>query len=82
MKKLSARTVLFTLLVLASIASYTFLNSVSGEPYAATGLKDIQIQQELPKLEEGKLEQEEVSFPGVTILKGALQMGKRILPSQ
>lgn len=72
MKKSSTRTVLFCLLIAASIGSYTYLSILSAQPRAV----------EAEEYEEGVGPNEaEIILPDVHLVKKVVETGKRLLPA-
>jgi hypothetical protein len=73
MKKLSARAVILFFLIVASLCSYIYLNTVQ------TGYSDSLIVKE--KVEENlELEEEgTIVLPDVTLMKRAFELGKRFV---
>lgn len=80
MKKLNTRTLLLTLLVIASIASYVYLNTVTTAQGPANAQK-LELRQEFPKMDGREFETEEVSIPAVTVLKKLFRMGRYFAPA-
>lgn len=73
MKKTRTRTLIFSLLLIASISSYAYLNL---SPLQYQGQGEVRIEQRLlQEMEAGHLE-----MPDVRILKKAANLGRQILP--
>ncbi|MCB9265695.1 MAG: hypothetical protein H6558_11755 [Lewinellaceae bacterium] len=73
MKKSSTRTVLFCLLLAASIGSYIFLNSVSS---TATSYEQAADQEEYEEASDAK-----VILPDIHLVKKVIETGKRLIPA-
>ncbi len=74
MKKSSTRTVLFCLLVAASMSSYIFLSSVSS-PNAASS------HQAKEENYEEKSGDAHIILPDVQLIKKVVEAGKRLIPA-
>ncbi|GAB5551292.1 MAG: hypothetical protein Sapg2KO_08830 [Saprospiraceae bacterium] len=73
MKKTRTRTLIFSLLLIASISSYAYLNL---SPLQYQGQGEVRYEQRLlQEMEAGQLE-----MPDVRILKKAANLGRQILP--
>ena len=76
MKKSSTRTVLFCLLIAASIGSYIYLNSLSS-PMASfeqtTDLEEFE--------EDIESNDAEIILPDIHLIKKVVETGKRLLPA-
>lgn len=77
MKKSIARTILFTVLVFASIFSYIYINTTG----TATGELRPWVEQENGTLEEIEEADPEVVLPDIHLLKKLVESGKRFLPA-
>jgi len=73
MKKTRTRTVIFSLLIMASISSYVYLNL---SPLQYQGPADVSYEQ--PLFEE--IESNKIAMPHVRVIKKAADLGRRILP--
>lgn len=73
MKKTRTRTIIFSLLLMASISSYAYLNLA---PLKYQGSTEISFEQ--PLFEE--IENTKIAMPHVRIIKKATELGRRILP--
>ena len=79
MKKLNSRSILFILLVAASIVSYIYLNTVSVENLQSTAeIEAVEADKELEGLD---AQQKEIFLPDVRILKKAIDTGRRLIPA-
>jgi hypothetical protein len=76
MKKVSTRTVLFVLLIAASLSSYIFL-STRADTHTASEAELIKE----ATVNEGTEAQEEIVLPDVRLLKKAIETGKRLVPT-
>lgn len=74
MKKITTRTVLFSLLLMASAASYIFLNIASWEHDRRHS------EQEIPLDEELEAEQKKLFLPDVQVLKKIVETGRKLVP--
>ncbi|MEN0006135.1 MAG: hypothetical protein AAF798_18435 [Bacteroidota bacterium] len=77
MKKLSTRTVLIILLVVASLSSYVFL-STRATSYTATPNTELTEEQ---AIQEEVDSEQEIILPDVQLLKKAIEAGKRLVPT-
>ncbi len=79
MKNPSTRTVLFCLLVAASICSYVFLSFASSK---STSDNELGADLKMEKYEENmETEGARVVLPDVQLIKNIIQSGKRLLPA-
>lgn len=81
MKKITARTVLLTLLVAASLASYIFLNTTSSGNSAEViplGQSSTELLEDIEDLDRPE---REILLPDVHLLKKVVESGKRFLPA-
>ena len=77
MKKSIARTILFTVLVFASIFSYIYINTTG----TATSELRPWVEQEKGTLEEIEEADPELILPDIHLLKKLVESGKRFLPA-
>ena len=76
MKKSSTRTVLFCLLIAASIGSYIYLNSLSSPMVSfdqAAGVEEYE--------EDIESNDAEIILPDVHLIKKVIETGKRLIPA-
>ncbi|MCB0559250.1 MAG: hypothetical protein H6573_18025 [Lewinellaceae bacterium] len=76
MKKSSTRTVLFSLLISASIGSYIYLNSLSSPMVSfdqAAGVEEYE--------EDIESNDAEIILPDVHLIKKVIETGKRLIPA-
>lgn len=73
MKKLNTRSTLFILLVVASLASYIFLNTVTIEYTEEAQTNELELEEEEV--------QQNIILPDVQLLKKMIDTGKRFLPA-
>ncbi len=73
MKKSSTRTVLFCLLIAASLGSYIYLNSLSVQsvPYEQAAIEE-------EDMESGDAE---IILPDIQLLKKVVETGRRLIPA-
>lgn len=76
MRKLSTRSILLICLIIVSLSSYIYLNTVSIETNLPTS-------EELPQGAEAapETEERELLLPDVQFIKKALETGKRFIPA-
>ncbi|HMQ46125.1 MAG TPA: hypothetical protein PKA00_00230 [Saprospiraceae bacterium] len=74
MKKITTRTVLFSLLLMASAASYIFLNIASWKQDQA------RLEKETPLEEDLEAEQNKLFLPDVQVLKKLVETGRKLVP--
>ena len=79
MKKLNSRSILFILLVAASIVSCIYLNTVSIERLESTA--NMEAVEEDKDIEGLDAQQKEIFLPDVRILKKAIDTGRRLIPA-
>ena len=76
MRKLSTRSILLICLIIVSLSSYIYLNTVSVEANSPTS------EELLPQSEEEvDTEKRELLLPDVEFIKKALETGKRFIPA-
>ena len=80
MRKLSTRSVLLVLLVVASICSYIYLNTVTVSSPGTSASNDPEIEN-VSEMDEIESEQQELVLPDVQMIKKILETGKRLIPS-
>lgn len=73
MKKLNTRSTLFLLLIVASLVSYIYLNTITIDHKADNSPDEIE-------LEEADAQQH-IILPDVQLLKKAVDAGRRLLPA-
>lgn len=73
MKKTGTRTLIFSLLLIASISSYAYLNL---SPLQYQGQGEVRNEQRLLQ----EIEASQLAMPDVRILKKAANLGRQILP--
>lgn len=73
MKKLNTRSTLFLLLIVASLVSYIYLNTITVETIEETHTNELE-------LEEAE-EQQNIILPDVQLLKKVVDTGRRFLPA-
>ncbi|MBK7873311.1 MAG: hypothetical protein IPJ74_22890 [Saprospiraceae bacterium] len=79
MKKSTTRTVLVTLIAVASLGSYVFLNTAAG---VTTPSSDVPFEIQSNELKEEINEHiKEVNLPDVMLLEQIIKIGKRFLPA-
>lgn len=78
MKKLNARTVLVALVVLTSLMSYIFLNTV--ELDTTTSNAAYQLVESEEEAEEEAVSNTRLLLPEVALIKKALETGKSLIP--
>ena len=80
MRKFSTRSVLFALLVVTSICSYIYLNTVNVDSgnTAPSGTTEIENSKELDEMENQK---GELVLPDIQVIKKILETGKRLIPA-
>ena len=80
MRKLSTRSVLLVLLVVASISSYIYLNTVTVSSSGTSASNDPDIEN-VSEMNEIESQQQELVLPDVTMIKKILETGKRLIPA-
>ena len=80
MRKLSTRSVLLVLLVVASICSYIYLNTVTVSSSGTSASNDPDIEN-VSEMNEIESQQQELVLPDVTMIKKILETGKRLIPA-
>ena len=76
MKKSSTRTVLFSLLISASIGSYIYLNSLSSPMVSFEQTTDLEEFEEDIESNDA-----EIILPDIHLVKKVIETGKRLIPA-
>lgn len=73
MKKLNTRSTLFLLLIVASLVSYIYLNTITVEYKADNTTKELEL--------EDADAQQNIILPDVLLIKKVVDAGKRLIPA-
>ncbi|MCO6476511.1 MAG: hypothetical protein J5I94_07810 [Phaeodactylibacter sp.] len=75
MKKSSTRTVLFSLLIAASLGSYIYLHSLSGQPVYEQAATEEEYNEDIESSDA------EIILPDIQLIKKAVETGRRLIPA-